>query len=151
MTDPITPADLHAFVDDQLDIARRIEVEDHLSRHPDAAARVMADMRTRDALGLAFGARSANPPSMPVMDAARRLERGLAWRRISAHVQRAGRARSHDRAATCALTRARTRTSAWPVRAPRETRGLPGIAWVARGVGVRGSRRRREGRGAVAW
>ena len=89
MTDPITPADLHAFVDDQLDIARRIEVEDHLSRHPDAAARVMADMRTRDALSLAFGAPPADHPPLPVLDAARRLDRALLWRRVGSRFQRA--------------------------------------------------------------
>jgi anti-sigma factor RsiW len=50
MTDPITEADLLGYVDDQLDIGRRIEVEEHLSRHPDAAARVMADLGMRDAL-----------------------------------------------------------------------------------------------------
>lgn len=89
MIDPITEADLHAFVDDQLEVARRIEVEDHLSRHPDAAARVMADMRTRDALGLVFGVPPAGHPPMQVFDAARRLERGLLWRRIGSRLQRA--------------------------------------------------------------
>ena len=89
MTDPITATDLHAFVDDQLEMARRIEVEDYLSRHPDAAARVMADMRTRDALRLVLGVPPAGHPSMQVFDAARRLERGLLWRRIGSHVQRA--------------------------------------------------------------
>ena len=89
MTDPITPADLHAFIDDQLDIARRIEVEDYLSRHPDVAARVMADMRTRDALGLVFGVVPAGHTPMRVFDAARRLGRGLLWRRIGSHLQRA--------------------------------------------------------------
>ena len=54
MTDPITETDLHAFVDGQLDVARRIEVEDYLAGHPEIAARVMADMRARDALALAF-------------------------------------------------------------------------------------------------
>ena len=44
MTDPITETDLHAFIDGQLDVARRIEVEDYLAKHPDAAARVMADL-----------------------------------------------------------------------------------------------------------
>lgn len=89
MTDPITEADLHAFVDDQLDVARRMEVEDHLSRHPETAARVMADLRARDALGLAFGGRPARRPTLQVMDAARRLERGLVWRRIGLRLRRA--------------------------------------------------------------
>ena len=89
MTDPITEADLHAFVDDQLDVRRRIEVEDHLSRHPEIAARVMADLRARDALGLAFGGRPARRLTLQVMDAARRLERGLVWRRIGLRLRRA--------------------------------------------------------------
>ena len=88
MTDPITETDLHAFVDGQLEVARRIEVEDYLARHPEVAARVMADMRARDALALAFGGGPAPRPPERVMDAARRLERGLVWRRIGLRLQR---------------------------------------------------------------
>ena len=44
MFDPITEDDLHAYVDDQLDATRRIEVEEHLAHNPEAAARVMADL-----------------------------------------------------------------------------------------------------------
>ena len=62
MTDPITETDIHAFVDGQLDVARRIEVEDYLAGHPEIAAHVMADMRARDALALAF---SSGPASRP--------------------------------------------------------------------------------------
>ena len=75
--DPISDADLNAYVDDQLDIRRRIEVEDHLAHHPHVAARVMADLRSCDELRLAF----PNPPTWPrveTVNAARRLERGLA-------------------------------------------------------------------------
>jgi anti-sigma factor RsiW len=89
MTDPITEADLHAFVDGQLDVERRMEIEDHLARHPEIAARVMADLRARDALGLAFGGRPARRSTLQVMDAARRLERGLIWRRIGVRLRRA--------------------------------------------------------------
>jgi anti-sigma factor RsiW len=74
--DPISDADLHGYLDDQLAMPRRIEVEDHLARHPDVAAQVMADLRTRDALRMAF----PNPPSRARPDTAqagRRLERGL--------------------------------------------------------------------------
>src|SRR4051794_12932120 len=88
MTDPITETDIHAFIDGQLDVARRIEVEDYLARHPEVAARVMADMRARDALALAFGGGPAPRPPERVMDAARRLERGLVWRRIGLRLQR---------------------------------------------------------------
>ena len=74
--DPITEHDLDAYVDDQLAMPRRIEEEAHLGRHPDAAARVMADLRMRDELRLSL----SEPPrsrSFETLDAARRLQRGL--------------------------------------------------------------------------
>ena len=40
----ITELDLDAYVDNQLTDAQRSEVEAHLSRHPEAAARVMRDL-----------------------------------------------------------------------------------------------------------
>lgn len=89
MTDPITESDLHAFVDDQLDMPRRIEVEEHLAGHPEIAARVMADLRARDALKLVLGERPLRRPPEVLLDAARRLERGLAWRLIGLRLQRA--------------------------------------------------------------
>ena len=54
IVDRIGDAELNAYVDGQLDAGGRIEVEDHLSRHPELAARVMADLSARDALRLAF-------------------------------------------------------------------------------------------------
>ena len=89
MTDPIVEADLHAFIDGQLDRARRMEVEDYLARHPVVAARIMADLRARDALALAFGGELPGRPSERVLEAARRLERGLVWRRIGLRLRRA--------------------------------------------------------------
>ena len=88
MTDPITEADLHAYIDGQLDVARRVDVEGYLAHSPTAAARVMADLHARDALGMALGAPLASRPSASVMDAARRLERGLAWRRVASLLRR---------------------------------------------------------------
>jgi anti-sigma factor RsiW len=88
MTDPITEADLHAFVDDQLPAERRLEVEDYLAGHPEVAARVMADLRARDALKLAFERTPARRPDDVIFEAARRLERGLVWRRIGAKLRR---------------------------------------------------------------
>ena len=81
MTDPITEADLLAFVDGQLDAARQIEVEDYLAHRPETAARIIADMRVRDMLRLAF-ADAPNRRSPGVLEAARRLERSFAWRRV---------------------------------------------------------------------
>jgi anti-sigma factor RsiW len=87
MTDPITETDLLGYVDDQIDVARRIEVEDYLAQHPAAAARVMADLKTRDALRLAL-ADPLQRPSEPTLEAARRLERALAWRDVGLRLRR---------------------------------------------------------------
>ncbi|MGA0595180.1 anti-sigma factor family protein [Enterovirga sp. CN4-39] len=89
MVDPVTEADLHAFIDGQLETARRLEVEDHLSRHPEIAARVMGDLRTRDALVLAFRSEPERRQPARLMEAALRLERGLTWRRIGLRLRRA--------------------------------------------------------------
>lgn len=75
--DPITDADLHAYIDGQLTAPRRIEVEAYLSVHPAVAARIMADLRDRDALRLAL-AEHAVPSALRTHQAARRLSRGLA-------------------------------------------------------------------------
>ena len=88
MADPITEADLHAFIDGQLEAARRVEVEDYLARHPDVAAQVMADMRARDMLRLAFADAPARR-SLRLLEAAHRLERSFAWRRIRLCVRQA--------------------------------------------------------------
>jgi len=79
--DPITDADIQAYIDEQLDVARRIEVEAHLSHNPAVAARVMSDLRARDELRLAL----ADRPSFARIatgDAARRLERALVRSRL---------------------------------------------------------------------
>jgi len=87
MSDPVTEADLLAYVDDQLDPARRIEVEDHLAGAPEAAARVMADLKDRDALRLAFADEGPRPPDT-VLAAAGRLERSLGWRELGRRLRR---------------------------------------------------------------
>jgi len=80
-TDPITDADLQAYVDEQLDVPRRIEVEAHLSHHPTVAARIMSDLRTRDELRLALADRPTFA-RIATGEAARRLERGLTRSRL---------------------------------------------------------------------
>ena len=86
--DPVTDADLDAYVDDQLDVARRIEVEAFLSARPETAARVMSDLRTRDELRVALaGSKGMARPA--TADAARRLERVLARGRVLGVLQRA--------------------------------------------------------------
>ena len=52
MTNDVNAVEIDAYVDDQLDLPRRFVVETHLSRHPDQAAQVMADLSTRSALRL---------------------------------------------------------------------------------------------------
>ncbi|CDX15004.1 putative transmembrane anti-sigma factor [Mesorhizobium sp. ORS 3324] len=91
IVDPVTDADLDAYVDDQLDAARRIEVEAFLSARPEVAARVMADLRTRDELRVAL----AGPVGMArpaTAEAALRLERALARDRVFSMLQRAAAA-----------------------------------------------------------
>jgi anti-sigma factor RsiW len=85
--DPVLESDLHAYVDDQLDVTRRIEVEAHLSQHPQAAAQVMADLRIRDELRLALADRRC-PSDPKTREAAVRLQRSLAWRRVYGALQR---------------------------------------------------------------
>ena len=87
LLDPICDADLNAYVDGQLDVPRRIAVEDHLARNPGMAAQVMADLRSRDELRLAFADPLARPRA-EIVDAARRLERGLARARIFVDLRR---------------------------------------------------------------
>jgi anti-sigma factor RsiW len=85
--DPIIDADLDAYVDGELDVARRIQVESYLSENPATAAKVMADLSMRGELRLALAGESAfgRPETR---DAARRLERGLSYGRILHSMQR---------------------------------------------------------------
>lgn len=85
---PVTDSDLDAYVDEQLEPARRIEVSAWLAERPDAAARVMADLRARDELRLALALpdASGNPSTT---DKARRLERGLGLGRVYRSLQQA--------------------------------------------------------------
>ncbi|RVD68731.1 MAG: anti-sigma factor [Mesorhizobium sp.] len=90
MLDPVTDADLDAYVDDQMEVARRIEVEAFLSTQPEVAARVMSDLRTRDELRVALAGKGMARPA--TAEAARRLERGLTRDRIFSVLQRAAAA-----------------------------------------------------------
>jgi anti-sigma factor RsiW len=58
----VTDTDLQAYIDGQLDPARRVEVETYLGAHPVAAAEVMEGLRLRDELRL-FLAEEAWPPA----------------------------------------------------------------------------------------
>lgn len=85
--DPIIDADLDAYVDGELDVARRIQVESYLSENPEIAAKVMADLSMKGELRLALAGESAFGRA-ETRDAARRLERGLSYGRILHSVQR---------------------------------------------------------------
>jgi len=85
--EPITDVDLYAYIDDELPLVRRIEVEACICHRPEKAARVMADLRIRDELRLALAnARRTGGPA--TTDSARRLERGMAWARIIRRAQK---------------------------------------------------------------
>ena len=85
--EPVVEADLDAYVDDQLDAGRRIEIARYLSHHPEQAARVMSDLQARDELRLALaGMYSKGSPE--TSEAARRLERGLMRNRLLGSLQR---------------------------------------------------------------
>jgi len=85
--DPVTDADLDAYVDGELDVARRIAVESYLSDHPVTAAKVMADLSVRGELRLALAAETPAGRA-DTRDAARRLERGLAYNSVLNSLQR---------------------------------------------------------------
>ena len=79
--DPVSEDDLHAYIDDQLDVVRRVEVEAYLAGRPDAAAQLMADLRHRDELRMALAIKPGfvRPKTN---DAARRIDGALmrqAW------------------------------------------------------------------------
>jgi len=79
--DPVTENDLIAYVDDQLEPARRIAVAGWLAGQPQKAAQVMADLRIKDELRLAL--LLDEPPLLSeTRKAAHRLERALLRGRI---------------------------------------------------------------------
>ncbi|MBB3963119.1 anti-sigma factor family protein [Rhizobium metallidurans] len=87
VVDPIIAADLDAYIDGELDVTRRIQVESYLSENPETAAKVMADLSMRGELRLALADEGASGRA-ETRDVARRLERGLAYGRIFHVMQR---------------------------------------------------------------
>jgi len=83
----ITEAELNAYVDEQLDEFSRLEVADYLARNPEVAARVLADIRTRDALRLMAG-RQQRPAGRQLVDAAQRVDRALSMRDMRSRLGR---------------------------------------------------------------
>ncbi len=79
MSEAVSESDLNAYVDDQLDIMRRLEVEDYLAHNPQLASRVIADLRVRDALKLVLHA-PMRAPEAPTIEAATKLKNRMVWR-----------------------------------------------------------------------
>ncbi|MGV1789963.1 anti-sigma factor [Rhizobium lusitanum] len=87
IVDPIIDTDLDAYVDGELTLGRRVEVESYLSEHPEIAAKVMADMSIRGELRMALAGES-HVVRAETREAARRLERGLVYGRMLGSFQR---------------------------------------------------------------
>ncbi len=77
---PIGEMDLHAYVDAQLDVARRAEVEAYLAAHPDVAALVQELRAQNQALHMNYDAVMNEPVPLQLTAAVqpRRWPRGLA-------------------------------------------------------------------------
>lgn len=69
--EPISEAEIHAYLDGELELSRRYAVEDHLALHPIDAARFMGDVRLRTSLRMIAGETGA--PRRDMIEAAARL------------------------------------------------------------------------------
>lgn len=79
--EPVTDSELHAYVDGQLDLTRRAEVEAYLSEHPDAQARVQEYQVLNQALHSLYDPALKEPiPSKLVRAASPRRWPGMAMR-----------------------------------------------------------------------
>jgi anti-sigma factor RsiW len=91
---PITEDELHAYVDQALDPARRAEVEDYLAHHPEVARRVAGDVQQRDQLRAALApiAEEPVPPELGLAQLleARQLRRPARWQLAIAAVALVG-------------------------------------------------------------
>ncbi|MCM8730077.1 anti-sigma factor family protein [Hephaestia sp. GCM10023244] len=78
-SDAVSELEIHAYIDDELEPVRRMAVEEYLARDGAAAARVMADLRLRSALGLAL--HDDRPLGPTMVTSAERLRQRIARRR----------------------------------------------------------------------
>jgi len=76
--DHIAEAEIHAYLDGELELSRRLAVETYLAEHPDAAARFMGDMQIRSSLRMM--ANELTPPPEAMKQAAARLSARLGER-----------------------------------------------------------------------
>lgn len=84
MSDSISEADLHAFVDGLLPDARRLEVEAWLAAHPEDAARVQEWFRQNQALHAEFDSVLNEPLPIALVRATRRRPVTIPYRAIAA-------------------------------------------------------------------
>jgi anti-sigma factor RsiW len=82
--DDISEADLHAYVDGELDRHRRREVEAHLAHHPEAARRVAAWQAQKEGLHALFDGVLAEPLPPALEFACRRNREKRLWGAIAA-------------------------------------------------------------------
>jgi anti-sigma factor RsiW len=87
--DPVGELEIDAYLNDQLDLAGRIAVEESLARNPVLAARVMEDLRIRDALQATLRGTPVAPGQGTLL-AARRLQRGLGMTQLGRGARRVG-------------------------------------------------------------
>jgi len=62
--EPVTESEIQAYLDGELDLRRRLEVESHLAANPDAAHVFMEDLRLRTSLRLLDADLEDVPPDM---------------------------------------------------------------------------------------
>ncbi len=88
MVEPISEADLHAFIDGDIEPLRRFEVADYLANNPALATQVMADIRSNAAMKVIYGEARWHVADGTV-GAARKLQHGLYGRRFGSWAARA--------------------------------------------------------------
>jgi anti-sigma factor RsiW len=89
MSERVSDAELQAFIDGQLDMAGRIEVERRLQADPAAAASAIEGLRLRDELRLFLSEDAGWPTPAGTVGRARELSRRLRARRHGLRLRRA--------------------------------------------------------------
>ena len=87
--EPVTDAEIQAYLDGELDLRQRFAVEHHLAGDPEAAARFMADVELRTSLRLM--AEESGEPPVEMVEAAARLAARLNAARTAGWAQIFGR------------------------------------------------------------
>lgn len=86
MSEPVTEVDLQAYIDGQLDMPSRIEVESWLQHRPETAAEVMEGLRWRDEVRQFV--QEEGPAAPATVGLARQLTRQLGRRRLALRTRR---------------------------------------------------------------